>query len=74
MGTHPLDAAGRADDDVRALVLVLEHVALLLDGQAAEEVAHAHVLHVCGETLKFVADLQGNRGGRRVGVALRPYG
>lgn len=42
--THRLDAAGRAHKDVGALVLVLELLALLLDGQAAEEVAHAHVL------------------------------
>jgi len=46
--THPLHAAGRAHNDVRALVLVLQLLPLLLDGQATKEVAHAHVLQAAG--------------------------
>lgn len=48
-GTHRLDTAGRANNDVWALVLVLQLLPLLLDGQAAKEVPHPHVLHVRGE-------------------------
>ena len=45
-------------NDVRALCRIFAHLTLLLDGQSTEEVAHTDVLHVSGETLILVADLE----------------
>lgn len=53
---HLLDPAGCADHDVRALVLVLEHVLLCLDVHAAEEVADLDVQGLA-EALELAADL-----------------
>jgi hypothetical protein len=54
--THLLDPAGCADHDVRALVLVLEHVLLRLDVHAAKEVADLDVQGLA-EALELAADL-----------------
>ena len=62
-----LDAPGRAHDDVRALVRRLERLALDLDGQAPEEVAHAHAGQVGREALVLVRDLCRGWGGLGVG-------
>ena len=56
-----LEAAGRADDDVRGVVF--QHVLVLLDGQAAKEVGDLDARHVDGEALELVADLKNRVGG-----------
>lgn len=53
-----LDATRGSHNDGGALGRVLEGLALQLDGQTAEEVAHADVLHVGGETFVLVANLE----------------
>ena len=53
-----LDPSRRSDDDMRALARVLEHLPVLLHGEASEKVAHPDVLHVGRETLILVANLE----------------
>lgn len=43
---------------MRALVLVLEHLTVLLDGQPTEKVTYPDVLHISSEALILVADLE----------------
>jgi hypothetical protein len=61
--TYPLDASCCSDDNVRALVRVLEQVTVDFDRQAAEKVADTHILHVRGEAFVLVTDLEGQLAG-----------
>ena len=51
------DAARGADDDVRAVLL--QGLLVLVDGHAAEEDGDLEVLHVLGEALVLLGDLEG---------------
>ena len=67
-----LNAAGRADNDVRRRLL--QQLLLVLDGHAAVEARDAHLREVLGETLELLADLEGElarvREHQRVDLAL----
>lgn len=51
------DASGCADHNVRTAVL--QHLLVLLDGQAAEKHTDLDALHVAAEPLVLLADLEG---------------